>query len=149
MLLGLFPFYYDVLGKGNAVDLNRCIYNQMGDSPRPLLGKDKSKPGKCFTSEEECEDCRLRKIEDIVSAHFTICQKPWHCMAHQENNIEHWLCQKIHREWFRVRSDLERNWGRNATGPGKWKKEMFFGFCTRHGQKGYQPVTRPFLPTFN
>ena len=146
---GLFPYYYDILHEGRAVDLNRCIYNQMCDDPRDENKKDPSQPGKCNTGEDDCEDCRLRPVEDLISVHFTVCRKPWHCMAHSQDNIEHWLCRKIHREWFRLRSELEHNWGRNATGTGNWNEYNCYGFCSRHGQKGYQPISRPFLPTFN
>jgi len=141
---GLIPYYYDVIRNGEeSVDLNHCIYNQMADVPRsgPKL--------KCTTGEDECEDCRLTPLENIVSAHFTNCLKPWHCVSHKADNIEHWLCRKLHHEWFRIRSALEQNWGRNATGPGPWAPEHFLGFCQRFGKKGYLNITRPFLPTFH
>lgn len=144
---GLFPFYYDVLQKGESVDLNRCQFNQMGDDPRAETRKD-GEPGKCHTGEEECEDCRLTPVGNLVSAHFTICLKPWHCMAHTTEDISHWLCRKMHHEWFLLRSQLEQSWGRNTTGHGNFKKEMFLGFCSRHGKKGYQKISRPFLPNY-
>lgn len=147
---GLLPFYFDIIRRGKGVvDLNRCIYNQMSDAPRAKSLKDPSTPGKCFSGEDICEDCRLRPIEDLKSAHFTICQKPWHCMSHDKDDIDHWLCHKIHHEWFNLRSELEENWGRNKTGPGKWKPQVFNGFCTSYGKKGYMKISEhPFLPTF-
>lgn len=139
---GLLPYYYDVLHPGQSVDLNRCIHDQMADDPRD------DRQGKCNTGEDECEDCRVRPVGDLVSVHFTNCLKPWHCVAHQKKDLEHELCQKMHHEWFRVRSDLEETWGHNATGNGTFFPDMFFGFCKRHGKKGYMPISRPFRPSF-
>ena len=31
---GIVPYYYDFLHPGEAVELNRCIINQMADNPR-------------------------------------------------------------------------------------------------------------------
>jgi hypothetical protein len=146
---GLLPYYYDVLHTGEAIDLNRCLHDQMADNPRSPNRNDPTKPGKCNDGQEECEDCRERPMEDIVSVHFTNCLKPWHCMAHHQGGLEHELCRKMHHEWFRVRSDLEKTWGRNPTSNGTWYTEQFYGFCSRHGKKGYQPITRPFLPSFD
>jgi hypothetical protein len=142
LIIGLLPYYYDYLYPNQSVDLNRCIYNQMSDTPR-------QENGKCKTGEEECEDCRTRPVEDLASVHFTNCLKPWHCVAHQQEGLTHELCRKMHQEWFRVRSMLEKAWGRNATGPGQWHREQFYGFCTRHGKKGYLNITQPFLPSFD
>jgi hypothetical protein len=148
LVSGIFPYYYDALHPGETVDLNRCIHNQMADSPRTVNQKDPSKLGKCKTSEEVCEDCRDRPLEDIVSMHFTICLKPWHCMAHHQGGKEHDQCATMHSQWFRIRSALEVAWARRANGTGKYFPEQFYGFCSRHGKKGYSPISRPFRPTF-
>jgi hypothetical protein len=120
----------------------------MADDPRSQNQQDPTKLGKCRTSEEVCEDCRDRPVENIVSMHFTICLKPWHCQAHDRPGKEHDMCAKMHNQWFRIRSGLELAWGRSAYGKGKWFPELFYGFCNRYGKKGYIPVSRPFSPTF-
>jgi hypothetical protein len=73
---GIIPFIYDVLHPGTAVELNRCVYNQMCDNPRDLPTVNDVVHGVCLTGEQNCEDCRERPLADIVTAHFTLCQKP-------------------------------------------------------------------------
>jgi hypothetical protein len=80
---GLIPYYYEYLHpdhEGGGVELNRCIYNQMSDHPS-------NENGRCRTGQEaeECEDCRKRPLNDIVTAHFTICQKPWKCLPFKQD----------------------------------------------------------------
>lgn len=33
---GIIPYYYDVLHPNEAVELNRCVYNQMCDNPKGM-----------------------------------------------------------------------------------------------------------------
>jgi hypothetical protein len=73
---GIVPYYYDYLHPGTALELNRCIYNQMCDNPRDKRTVDDVVHGNCRTGEDECEDCRSRPLEDVVTSHFTLCQKP-------------------------------------------------------------------------
>ena len=75
---GLIPYYYEYLHNetGGGVELNRCIYNQMADNPTTKPTVDDLPQGKCRTAQAVCEDCRARPIEDIVTFHYTICQKP-------------------------------------------------------------------------
>ena len=144
---GILPYYYDILHPNESVDLNRCIYDQMCDNPRDKKTVDDIVHGKCRTGETECEDCRNRAVQDIVSVHFTICQKPWLCLPHSLDKIQHRLCRKLHHEWYRVRADLEKSWGRSSLGPAKesWSERAhFFGYCTRTGQKGYVPIAKPY-----
>ena len=42
------------------------------------------------------------KVEDIYSAHFTLCQKPWGCHLNSKTH-----CKVLHDEWFYVRERLE------------------------------------------
>lgn len=74
---GIIPYYYDYLHPGTAVELNRCVYNQMCDNPRDKRTVNDIVNGDCRTGETECEDCRSRALEDVVTAHFTLCQKPY------------------------------------------------------------------------
>mmetsp|Transcript_17186 Transcript_17186/g.26046 ORF Transcript_17186/g.26046 Transcript_17186/m.26046 type:complete len:369 (+) Transcript_17186:118-1224(+) len=73
---GIIPYYYDYLNPGTSLELNRCIYNQMCDNPRDQRTINDVVHGKCRTGEKNCEDCRSRPLEDVVTAHFTLCQKP-------------------------------------------------------------------------
>lgn len=142
---GIIPYYYDVLhkNKNEAIELNRCIYNQMMDNPRDNTANDNPQ-AKCRTNQEECEDCRTRPLEDIVSAHYTFCPKPWNCFPNDDDTIELRLCRKLHHEWFRIRSELEQSWGRDPVGTGTFQQEHFFGFCSDYGQAGYMRIEQPY-----
>lgn len=141
---GIVPFYYDYLHPGTAIELNRCVYNQMCDNPRDKRTIDDVVHGNCRTGQTECEDCRSRPIEDVMTAHFTLCQKPWWCLPQDHNRIQERLCRKLHKAWYRTRSDLEKSWGRSGQGPGRFDHDQFLGFCNSHGKKGYVPIKRPF-----
>ena len=68
---GIVPYFYHSIHPGDAQEMNRCIYNCMVDNPY------RKGTTNCLDMKPMCEDCRAQKIENIVSAHFTICQKPW------------------------------------------------------------------------
>jgi len=141
---GIVPYYYNVLHAGQAVELNRCIYNQMCDNPRTERTVNDVVHGKCRTNTEECEDCRSRPFEDVVTTHFTLCQKPWWCLPHDQDAIQHRLCKQLTREWYKVRSELEMSWGRSGTGLGAFHRDMFYGYCERNDKKGYIPIQKPY-----
>jgi hypothetical protein len=136
---GIIPYYYDEIHPGTAVELNRCIYNQMADNPRDKHTVNEVVTGKCRDGREECEDCRDKNIEDIVTAHFTVCQKPWNCLTHSKDIIQHRLCRKLFGEWFRIRADLEQPNAPDGAvvGSGTFQPEYFRGFCKGPGKKGY------------
>jgi hypothetical protein len=50
-------------------------------------------------------------------------------------------------EWYRVRSDLDKSWGRAGVGSSEWEKDQFFGYCSHYGGSGYQPIERPYGPS--
>lgn len=141
---GLIPYYYNYLHPGQSIELNRCIYNQMCDNPRTGRTVNDVVSGDCRTGETECEDCRNRSVDDIVTTHYTLCQKPWFCVPHTQDMIQHRLCRKLVHAWFAVRSDLEKRWGRSGTGPGTYQKDQFFGYCTASQHKGYVPIAKPY-----
>lgn len=146
---GLIPYYYDVLHVGEAVELNRCVYNQMADNPKDKPTVDGIPQGRCRTNQEECEDCRNRPITDVVTCHFTLCQKPWLCLPQDTDIIQQRLCRKLHHEWHRIRADLEESWGRSQFGTGTFQKDHFYGHCSKFGKNGYLPIEQPFGPSQN
>ena len=141
---GIIPYYYDYLHPGQAVELNRCVYNQMADNPKDQRTVNDIPQGRCRTNQEQCEDCRNRPLEDVVSVHFTLCQKPWLCLPQNEDVIQQRLCRKFHHEWHRIRAQLEQSWGRSGYGTGDYHKEHFFGHCDRLGKSGYQAIAVPY-----
>lgn len=126
---GLVAHYYDFVRPGTAIELNRCVYNAMIDAPR-------NRQGLCRNGESECEDCRAAKVESIISAHFTICQKPWKCINHRSYPR---LCGPLHREWFRARKDLEIESGTFVEHKGEHNPKIFLGYCKSH-KRGYTPI---------
>ena len=143
---GLIPWYYENIhaDDGGGVELNRCVYNQMADNPKDEKTVKDVARGRCRTGEEECEDCRSRPLHEIVTAHFTICQKPWLCLPQRQNRIQMRLCRQMHHEWYRLRSELERSWGRTGTGTGSYDPDHFFGYCEKFGFEGYQKIRLPY-----
>lgn len=141
---GIIPYFYDVLHNGTAVELNHCVFNQMADNPRNERTVNDVVHGKCMTGEDDCEDCRSRPLEEVITAHFTLCQKPWMCLPQDDNVIQQRLCRKLHHQWYRIRSDLEESWSRPAIGEGEYQKDQFYGHCKSHGKRGYIYIREPF-----
>jgi hypothetical protein len=152
---GLAAMYYSHLHPEHAVELNRCIYNNMVDKPYPKkydtpeFANVTERP--CITLEETCEDCRETDIDDIITIHLTNCFKPWNCAAKYPNLAP--LCAQHHYEWFRVRHSLEAHWKNNhnavsETFPPRVKgvkhlsmHDISFGFCRKGGAAGYRPIS--------
>ena len=141
---GIIPYYYHVLHPGTSVELNRCQYNQMCDNPRTGRTKNDIVSGDCRTGESECTDCRTVPLESVVTTHFTLCQKPWWCLQHGEDAVQHRLCRKLTHAWYQIRSEMEQSWGRSGTGSGTYQPEQFYGYCASSGKKGYLPIAKPF-----
>ena len=36
----------------------------------------------------------------------TLCQKPWECLPHDADLLQHRLCRKLFSEWYRIRADF-------------------------------------------
>lgn len=114
------------------------------DNPRTGKTVNDVVHGECRTGQEDCEDCRSRPLEDVVTVHYTLCQKPWWCLPHDEGIIQKRLCRKLTHEWYKVRSELEKSWGRSGEGPGEWEKDHFFGYCKSRGKNGYVRIEEPY-----
>lgn len=138
---GLLPWYHEYLHRGTSVELNRCVYNNMSD--RPVLERPNGMQI-CRTNEDHCEDCRYRPIDEIVTFHYTICQKPWKCLRNQSDRPDFALCRNMNQEWYNYRSQLETSWGRSGHGLGTYQTDRYFGYCTHMG--GYVPIEQPFGP---
>lgn len=139
---GIIPYYYDAVKPGTAVELNRCLYNSMADNPRDKRTVNNVVSGNCVDGRKNCEDCREREVKDIFTAHFTLCQKPWHCLKHSKDRLQDRLCRKLFHEWYRIRADFEKpSVAENIkVGKGEYEPEHFRGFCKSGGKKGYLPL---------
>ena len=143
---GLLPYYYDFLHPNEAVELNRCYYNAMGDNPR--VKTTDGSLGKCKdTNTLQCEDCRDTPFDKIKSVHFTLCQKPWMCRYSTIDKKWRDYCNFMHHSWFRVRKSLEEGWkeefGFRGGRKGDYRVDHFYGFCTFAGVRGYLPLVLP------
>lgn len=113
---GLCAYVFGAIRPGTAVELNRCYYNFMGDNPR-----DPNSDNRCRTLEDECQDCRQVSFDELKTIHFTLCAKPWWCLAHERNaeRKNHLggpeafdLCIAAHHQWFTTRFMLEQEWSK-------------------------------------
>ena len=130
---GLCSYYYDGIHPGTAVELNRCYYNQMVDSPV------KKETGKCRDGREECQDCRETEVEKIYSAHFTQdCGKPWDCRTNLRP-----LCRELVKAWHTRRRKWDNFTSGDLTVPalptGNMSPETFLGNCKGAGARNYIP----------
>jgi hypothetical protein len=143
---GLMPYYFQYYRPGHAVELHWCTHDNM-NSPN---GKERNGVWQCYSGQpvDACDDCTAWEVEDVWSAHFTVCGKPFECynMAGDDN---YRLCHELQRSWFRARSDMERSWGRSGRGTatGADLQAQFFGYCSRHQFMGYQPIELPYGPS--
>jgi hypothetical protein len=138
---GLLPYFFEYLHPGHAVELNRCVYNNMSDNP---MVESNNKTNHCRTNQETCEDCRLRPKEDVVTFHYTICRKPWFCLSYDNQLGQYFrLCREMFHEWYVYRSELEQSWGRSGRGEGQFKADRFLGYCRHVGVDGYIPIEFP------
>ena len=138
---GLLPWYFEYLHPGKSVELNRCKYNNMSDKPYLERGNGNKI---CRTNEKECEDCRYANADDVFTFHFTICQKPWLCLAYTSKMKEFRLCREMNRMWYGLRSELEASWGRSGRGNGRFKLDHYKGFCASTGTEGYERIEKPY-----
>ena len=115
-----------------------------------------------------CSDCMLTEFDKIYSVHYTMCRKPWQCMAigtatgqvqHANGqkslgkaiatdivNIEH--CYELNRHWHELRADFEKKLLSltqdktilKGTTHG-YKQDIFLGHCSMDGNDGYQVIS--------
>jgi hypothetical protein len=111
-----------------AVELNRCIYNNMHDPMYFPTGRHK---GQCTTLETSCtNDCRETPIEKIKLAHFTLCRKPWNCDDYDDGVG---LCSQVLQLWFETRLSLEQSWNVSieSVDESLWFYNASLGYCRK------------------
>jgi hypothetical protein len=131
---GILPYFYHSVHPGDALELNRCIYNCMVDNPYH------AGTTKCLDNNETCEDCRLQKIDNVATAHFTICQKPWTCCFHSNprNSI---LCTDLHDKWFSMRNEFELSHNIDISYRDRTTRyKNSSGMCKGYGDDKYIPI---------
>ena len=149
---GLCAYFFGAVRPRKTLELNRCYYNFMADAPRGQEGN------KCRTLEEDCQDCRNVGFEEIKTIHFTLCRKPWWCQAHESNLVRKSdlggeegfeLCLAAHKQWFRTRYLLEKEWSEKdayytmTPDVGELGQEATHGFCQRKHITEYVPMQFP------
>jgi len=127
MIQGLVGFFYGHIHPNQAVELNRCSFNNMAEDSWDL------KKARCkIPHNPNCTSCRQAKISDIYSTHFTFCQKPWTCSRHNPQGLNTSLCYQFMESWFQTRYHLETSgWG--LPGPDLDQlsdtDKHFYGYC--------------------
>lgn len=120
---GLLSYYYSSVHPSSsssaAVEVNRCYINTMSDEPnRDICSNETIATVNSISDHREaaklnathqpyhyCQDCSQTPLSEIYSAHFTKCQKPYHCRS-----LESILCLKLHYRWHEIRDNLEDHW---------------------------------------
>ena len=83
---GILPYYYRKISSPDRMQvLDRCYFNTMADVP----------------------ECITQQVDDVTSAHFTVCQKPWACFKPPINR----LCGDLHQRWYELRAGAEAWYG--------------------------------------
>lgn len=100
----------------------------------------------------KCRDCRIVPIDQVKSAHYTACKKPWECQlpypriprikehVHRLQELTNvTTCGLLFRKWFDLRHDfenaLERFGGVLPSGrDGTFRPEYFAGSCSAEGR---------------
>ncbi|GBG33220.1 Galactinol synthase 1 [Hondaea fermentalgiana] len=93
---GLISYYYNRVDPDNKRVLDYCRYNAM-------------------VSTKNCEET---PISEVISIHFTVCQKPWEC-----RKLEKPLCNEMHAEWWKVRRNFEQAHGLPVSPPCKRRSD--------------------------
>ena len=139
---GIIPYYYNIIHPHQGLELNRCYTNTMADNPRTQKTIQNVVQGPCRTgqSEEQCQDCRTVPLSQIYSVHYTICQKPWSCLSHSEDILQHRLCRQLTHEWYQIRKEYQNH----VVGDGTYDVNQFYGYCHSSGSKGYQPIPKQY-----
>jgi len=124
---GILPYYYEDFAPKethNEAELDRCVFNQMGDNPRKSTYKfpratplDAKKMGfhdtkLCRDGREDCSDtdCQRTPPHESITTHFTFCKKPWDCSDGNPGTVVAETCLGLLKEWYAIRRELEEWW---------------------------------------
>jgi hypothetical protein len=168
---GLVAYYYDHIRTGSAVNINGCRHNHMGADIMyrrdPFFRGDIPGVGGCRSMKETCEDCMLTDMENIYSAHYTVCGKPWVCttegvsyMAKTRKsyrgknyvintdavNVDH--CMLLIEKWHAFRKEFEdqlysitKDESIKGLSAGNYKSDLFHGHCGGEGAGNYTALS--------
>ena len=165
IILGIVPYYYDVIRPNTAVELDGCIYNHMGinvyyeEGGILTKGKLQAKLKRKFNLTYEygdcrngwgkppnCTDCRATPLQEIKTVHFTSCGKPWRCaikgtLGRKQLNFT--LCHGLQTKWTDIRLDLESKLHQGHTtdrNNGTFATDIYQGICHGIGSENYIPI---------
>ena len=159
---GLMAYYYDHVRPNTSVELNQCRYNWMGMDVRyraqPNFNSRSAKVGRCRNDKDTCEDCTITPLDQIQSAHYTQCRKPWNCIgigvqggargsAIDTSAGSYEKCMEVVTKWHSLRTDFEAKLFRLTSDQRLLKAashtymvEVFQGHCAGEGGKNYTPI---------
>jgi hypothetical protein len=179
---GVVAYFYDQIATNTAVELDLCVWNQVvadviwrGPNKMEHYGQCREYPTRMGDSHEmntpingRCKDCRSLPIDQVKSAHYTACKKPWECTlpyprkpSKRQKNQKHRLqeltnittCGLLFRKWFDLRTDFEETVYQQVTAQtngtkllfrgrdGSYEKQYFGGYCENQFQ--YIPMEPP------
>jgi hypothetical protein len=94
-LPGFLSYFYHKAN--NAVELDRCIWNNMHDPLKFEIGERKDQ---CLTLNRECtNDCRKIPYNNVSVAQFGMCSEPWKC---EIDDADEGLCAAFHGMSFEL-----------------------------------------------
>jgi alpha-N-acetylglucosamine transferase len=176
---GAVAYFYDQIAPNTAVELNACTWNQVvgdviwrGPNGEEHLGQCREYPTKPGVSMKEntpengqCQDCRILSVDQVHSAHYTACKKPWECSLpyprkpknpkqqyrlNELTNIT--TCGLLFRKWFDLRKDFEAQLQHHAgvmppPHNGNYEAQYFGGYC--HSRGSYIAMIPPPVQNFD
>jgi len=145
---GLLSFFFTRIHPHSAVELNRCFYNVVSDSPT-TVDPQNDEMQLCRDGRKCCDDCRHTSLGDLKTINTSICRRPWTCHYHSDQFEIFKLCREITHEWFKLRHQVETEWARDNVGysvtkeTGSFGTLYFMGYCDDWGKNGYIPMPIP------
>lgn len=170
---GAVAYFYDQIAPYSAVELDVCVWNQVvadviwrGPDGMQHYGQCRQHPtrdGDTYADNTpengRCRDCRTVPVDQVKTAHYTACRKPWECtLPHPRRgrNEQHkhrlreltnvTTCGLLFRKWFDLRSDFEAAMHRvgkvkPSRRDGTYERHYFGGYC--QGQYSYIAMEPP------
>jgi hypothetical protein len=162
---GVVAYFYDQLAPDTAVELDACVWNQVvadviwrGPSAMEHYGQCREHPTRPGDTYEDntpekgrCTDCRILPVDQVKTAHYTACKKPWECTlphprkprdAKQKHRLQELTnittCGLLFRKWFDLRQDFEQKLQKAGNvipslRDGNYEEQYFGGYCKGKG----------------